>query len=45
MHENMLYNQKGVSDNPMAPNWGGADYTEQLVEAGYYKNTASSLRS
>jgi hypothetical protein len=44
LDSNMLYNQKGASDNPMDPNWGGADYTEELVESGYYKNTASSLR-
>ena len=29
---NMLY-----SDNAMDPNWGGADYTQKLVDAGYYK--------
>ena len=31
--ENLLY-----SPNPMDPNWGGADYTQALVDAGYYKN-------
>ena len=41
---NMLYNQKGVSDNPMDPNWGGADYTEELVEAGYYKDNEVKMR-
>lgn len=30
--ENMLY-----SPNPMDPNWGGADYTQSLVDKGYYK--------
>jgi hypothetical protein len=30
---NMLY-----SDNAMDPNWGGADYTQSLVDAGYYKD-------
>jgi hypothetical protein len=30
---NMLY-----SDNAMDPNWGGADYTQALVDSGYYKN-------
>jgi hypothetical protein len=29
---NMLY-----SDNAMDPNWGGQDYTQSLVDAGYYK--------
>jgi len=31
--ENMLY-----SDNAMDPNWGGRDYTQALVDAGYYKD-------
>lgn len=29
---NMLY-----SDNAMEPNWGGAEYTQSLVDTGYYK--------
>jgi hypothetical protein len=29
---NMLY-----SDNAMDPNWGGREYTQALVDAGYYK--------
>ena len=35
---NMLY-----SDNAMDPNWGGADYTQSLVETGYYKDNEVSL--
>ena len=31
--QNMLY-----SPNPMDDNWGGADYTQSLVDAGYYKD-------
>jgi hypothetical protein len=31
--ENMLY-----SPNPMDENWGGAQYTQNLVEKGYYKD-------
>jgi hypothetical protein len=27
-----------ISPNPMDPNWGGADYTQKLVESGYYKD-------
>ena len=27
-----------VSPNAMDPNWGGAGYTEELVEEGYYKD-------
>jgi len=26
-----------VSPDPMDPNWGGADYTQKLVDQGYYK--------
>ena len=32
--DNMLY--AGPSPNPMDPNWGGADYTQDLVDKGYY---------
>jgi len=28
---NMLY-----SPDPMDPNWGGADYTQSLVDKGFY---------
>jgi len=28
----------GVSPNPMDPNWGGASYTQTLVDKGYYKD-------
>jgi len=37
-----LYN-KGVSPNPMDDNWGGIDYTEKLVQAGYYKDDEVSI--
>jgi len=29
--------QAPISPNPMDPNWGGAAYTQQLVDKGYYK--------
>jgi hypothetical protein len=32
-----------VSDNPMDPNWGGAAYTQSLVDKGYYKNDNVSI--
>lgn len=35
---NMLY-----SDNPMDPNWGGAEYTQALADAGYYKDNEVSI--
>jgi hypothetical protein len=35
----LLYNSGGttdVSDSPMDPNWGGQNYTQNLVDKGYY---------
>jgi hypothetical protein len=29
---------KPTSPNPMDPNWGGADYTQHLIDTGYYKD-------
>ena len=29
--------QSAVSANPMDTNWGGADYTQSLIDKGYYK--------
>jgi len=37
--ENMLY-----SPDPMDPNWGGAAYTEKLVDSGYYAGNEVSIR-
>ena len=34
---------KGISPNPMDPNWGGADYTQGLLDKGYYKNNEVSI--
>lgn len=36
---NMLY-----SDNPMDPNWGGKEYTQALVDSGYYKDNEVSIK-
>lgn len=35
-----IYNQNynGVSPNPMDTNWGGAEFTEKLIEQGYYSD-------
>jgi len=33
-----------ISPNPMDPNWGGADYTQSLVDKGYYKENEVSIR-
>jgi hypothetical protein len=32
-----------VSPDPMDPNWGGAAYTQELVDKGYYKENEVSL--
>jgi hypothetical protein len=32
-----------VSPNPMDTNWGGADYTESLIDAGYYKDNEVAI--
>jgi hypothetical protein len=35
--------QAKISPNPMDPNWGGADYTQKLVDTGYYKDNEVSI--
>jgi len=37
--ENMLY-----SPDPMDPNWGGAEYTQNLVDKGYYAENEVAIR-
>jgi len=32
-----------ISPNPMDANWGGADYTQSLVDKGYYKEDEVSI--
>jgi hypothetical protein len=39
--DNMLY--AGPSPNPMDPNWGGADFTQNLVDQGYYADNEVSI--
>lgn len=36
---NMLF-----SDNPMDPNWGGPEYTQALVDTGYYKGNEVDIK-
>lgn len=39
-----MFNQTfGVSPNPMDDNWGGVEFTENLVKAGYYKDNEVSI--
>ena len=32
------------SPNAMDPNWGGADYTQKLVDQGYYAGNEVSIQ-
>jgi hypothetical protein len=32
-----------ISPDPMDPNWGGAEYTQELVDKGYYKDNEVSI--
>jgi hypothetical protein len=42
-----LYTQNfnGISPNPMDTNWGGADFTEDLVQKGYYTDNEVKIRT
>ena len=40
--DKMFNETKGVSPNPMDDNWGGVEYTENLVKSGYYKDNEVS---
>ena len=35
---------KGLSPNPMDSNWGGMDFTEKLIQSGYYKDYETKHR-
>jgi hypothetical protein len=35
---NLKQQQAVISPNPMDDNWGGSEYTEKLVDQGYYKD-------
>lgn len=40
---NVQAETKKISPDPMDPNWGGSDYTQNLVDKGYYKENEVSL--
>ncbi len=40
---NMKQEQAPVSPDPMDPNWGGSDYTQSLVDKGYYKDNEVNI--
>jgi hypothetical protein len=37
--DQMNYTQESaaISPDPMDPNWGGSEYTQSLIDKGYYK--------
>jgi hypothetical protein len=39
-----LQEQAPVSPNAMDPNWGGPEYTQKLVDAGYYAENEVAIR-
>ena len=39
----MQQEKASISPNAMDPNWGGANYTKELVEKGYYKGNEVSI--
>ena len=41
---NMSQEKSNVSPNPMDTNWGGSEYTEKLVDNGYYADNEVKLR-
>jgi len=36
--DKMNYERAPISPDPMDPNWGGADYTQSLVDKGFYRD-------
>jgi len=40
----MHQEQSNVSPNPMDTNWGGSEYTEKLVDKGYYADNEVKMR-
>jgi len=40
---NIIAENAKVSPNPMDPNWGGAEYTQSLVDKGYYDEDNVSI--
>jgi len=40
---NVAQEKAPVSPDPMDPNWGGAEYTQDLVDKGYYNQNQVSI--
>jgi len=41
---NIAQERAPISPDPMDPNWGGAEYTQKLVDNGYYKDNEVAIR-
>jgi len=41
---NTTQQNQGISPDPMDPNWGGSDYTQSLIDKGYYAGNEVSIR-
>ena len=41
---NVKAEQAPISPDPMHQNWGGSDYTQKLVDKGYYKENEVTIR-
>jgi hypothetical protein len=40
---NMQQESAKISPDPMDPNWGGSEYTQELVDKGYYKENEVNI--
>jgi len=40
---NVAQEKNGISPDPMDPNWGGAAYTQSLIDKGYYKQNEVNI--
>ena len=41
--DKMYHSPEQISDNPMDPNWGGAEYSRKVVDSGKYKDNVIKL--
>jgi len=39
----MYHSPEKISDNPMDPNWGGVQYSREVVDSGKYKDNEIKL--
>ena len=41
--DKMYHSPEAISDNPMDPNWGGVQYSREVVDSGKYKDNTRKL--